>query len=107
MNLIFALVLVIIASVMARAVPDVSEFATMAAQLSVYLAVFNLLPVPPLDGSKILIALRVPPVIYIELARFGFVLLIVAFQITPLGAWINQTSLLITYDMFQFVRVFV
>src|SRR5271154_3549656 len=96
MNLIFAFVLVIIATLMRTAVPDVSSFAIMAAQLSVYLAVFNLIPVPPLDGSKMLIALRIPYFIYAELARFGFILLILAFYYTGLGSWINNTSLQIT-----------
>jgi Zn-dependent protease len=104
MNLLFAFVLVILATVTRSAVPDVAEFATMAAQLSVYLAVFNLIPVPPLDGSKILIALRIPYFIYMELARFGFVLLLLAYQFTPLANWINGTSLRITYDMFQVTR---
>jgi hypothetical protein len=107
MNLIFAFALVILATLTRTAVPDVAEFATMAAQLSVYLAVFNLVPVPPLDGSKMLIALRVPYFIYIELARFGFVLLLLAYQLTPLGSWINGTSLTITYEMFQVTRALI
>jgi Zn-dependent protease len=105
MNLIFAFVLIILAMLMRTAVPDVFLIAKMAAELSVYLAVFNLLPVPPLDGSKILIALRVPYFIYIELARFGFVLLILAFYYTRLAAWINGASQLITDGMFQLTSV--
>jgi Zn-dependent protease len=101
MNLLFAFVLIVIAALLRKAVPDASEFAIMAAQISVYLAVFNLLPVPPLDGSKMLIALRVPYAIYIELARFGFILLLLAFYYTPLGRWISYTSLTITSEMFQ------
>jgi Zn-dependent protease len=104
MNLLFALVLIIITVLTVQGAPGVAEFASKAARLSVYLAVFNLLPVPPLDGSKILIALRVPFFIYQELARFGFVLLLVAFQITRLGAWISGASLLMTEGMFQLVR---
>jgi Zn-dependent protease len=107
MNLIFAFVLIVIAALLRTAVPDASSFAIMAAQLSVYLAVFNLLPVPPLDGSKLLIALRVPYFIYIELARFGFVLLILAFYYTGLGTWINHTSLTITSAMFQLTHVLI
>jgi Zn-dependent protease len=107
MNLIFAFVLLVIAALLRTGVPDASSFAVQAAQLSVYLAVFNLLPVPPLDGSKLLIALRVPSFIYIELARFGFVLLILAFYYTGLGNWINYTSLRITSDLFQLTRVLI
>jgi Zn-dependent protease len=105
MNLIFAFALVILATLMRSVLADVSEFATMAAQLSVYLAIFNLIPVPPLDGSKVLIALRIPGFIYMELARFGFILLLLAYQFTPLGSWMNNTSLRITYEMFQLTRV--
>ena len=37
-------------------------------RLSLYLAIFNLLPVPPLDGSKLLLAAKVPYFIYAELS---------------------------------------
>jgi len=72
--------------------------------ISFGLNLFNLIPVPPLDGSKVLIALRIPGFIYMELARFGFVLLLLAYQFTPLGSWMNNTSLRITYEMFQLTR---
>lgn len=107
MNLLFAFVLIVIAAVFRTAFPDLATFGIKAAQLSVYLAVFNLLPVPPLDGSKLLIALRVPYFIYIELARFGFVLLILAFYYTGLGTWINYTSLTITSAMFQLTHALI
>ena len=67
-------------------------FLVKGAWLSLYLAVFNLLPVPPLDGSKLLLAARIPPVVYIELARFGFVALLILFQATNLGLYLNQWS---------------
>ena len=88
----------------ARVFVDLSEFATQAAKLSVYLAVFNLIPVPPLDGSKILIALRFPPFLYNELARFGFILLLLAYQFTNLGYWIQGTSMSITNTLFHLVQ---
>jgi Zn-dependent protease len=50
----------------------------ITAYLSVVLAVFNLLPIPPLDGSKILFSL-LPDRAYAKLMRyerFGFILLI-------------------------------
>jgi hypothetical protein len=33
------------------------------------------------------------------------VLLLLAYQLTPLGSWLNNTSLQITYEMFQMTRV--
>jgi Zn-dependent protease len=78
----------------------VSQFAAQAATLSVYLAVFNMLPVPPLDGSKLLIAARFPIAVYNELARFGFVLLIVGLSATKLGYYLNYVSVSITETVF-------
>ena len=63
-------------------------------RLSLYLAIFNLLPVPPLDGSKLLLAARVPMAVYMELSRFGFMLLIVAITATNLGRWMSEWSYL-------------
>jgi Zn-dependent protease len=101
MNILFAMVLVVIAVSTVRIFPQLAEFTAMAARLSVYLAVFNLLPVPPLDGSKLLIALRFPRVIYMELARFGFVLLILLFNLTRFGVWIYTFSDSVTFSMFR------
>ena len=60
--------------------------------LSLFLAVFNLLPIPPLDGSKLLLALRIPIRWYIELARFGFVLLLLVMTRTEIGRWMSEWS---------------
>jgi Zn-dependent protease len=105
MNILFAMVLVIIAAATRTVVPALAEFAAMAARLSIYLAVFNLLPVPPLDGSKLLIALRFPRAVYMELARFGFVLLILLFSLTPFGPWLANFSDSVTFAMFRMVRL--
>lgn len=104
MNILFAFVLIVISVLTAKVFTDLAEFATEAARLSVYLAVFNLIPVPPLDGSKILIALRFPAFLYNELARFGFVLLILAYQFTNLGYWISGLSSVITAMLFHLVQ---
>ena len=52
-----------------------------------------MLPVPPLDGSKLLLAARIPPAIYNEIARAGFLLLIVAVSISDIGRWMSQLEL--------------
>lgn len=48
-----------------------------AAYLSLYLALFNMVPVPPLDGSKLLLAFRLPAAVYVTLAQYGFILLLI------------------------------
>ena len=55
-------------------------------------ALFNLLPVPPLDGSKLLLAAHIPMKIYVEIARVGFMLLIVAVSMSDLGRWLSEWS---------------
>ncbi|MCU1260440.1 MAG: peptidase [Bryobacterales bacterium] len=104
MNVLFAMVLVVIAVSTVRTVPALAGFAAQAARLSIYLAIFNLLPVPPLDGSKLLIALRFPRAIYMELARFGFVLLILLFSLTSFGVWIAVASDSLLSVMFRLVQ---
>lgn len=51
----------------------------LSVQLNIGLAVFNLIPIPPLDGSKVLMGLlpRGLAVKYAEFERWGFVLLLV------------------------------
>ncbi len=57
--------------------------------LSVVLGIFNLLPVPPLDGSHILQNLLPgrARLLYRSTARFGFLILLLVFLYTPLDRW--------------------
>jgi Zn-dependent protease len=61
--------------------------------LSLYLALFNMIPVPPLDGSKLLLAVRLPSQVYSTLARYGFLLLIVLMVRTNIGFTLSAWSL--------------
>jgi Zn-dependent protease len=91
-NVILAVILAGVALVSIHALPALTGFAVEGVRLSLYLAIFNLLPVPPLDGSKLLLAARIPMVVYMELARFGFMLLIVAVSVSDLGRWMSEWS---------------
>jgi Zn-dependent protease len=93
-NVIMAVILGAAAVFSAHAAPALAGFAAQGVRLSLYLAILNLLPVPPLDGSKLLLAARIPMVIYMELARFGFMLMIVAVSFSNLGRWMNEWSYL-------------
>jgi Zn-dependent protease len=93
-NVIMAVILGAAAVSSAHAAPALAGFAAEGVRLSLYLAILNLLPVPPLDGSKLLLAARIPMVIYMELARFGFMLMILAISFSNLGRWMSEWSYL-------------
>ena len=92
-NVIFAVILGVAAVKVANLVPAFSEYAARGVRLSLYLAIFNMLPVPPLDGSKLLLAAKVPYAVYAELARVGILLLVVALTATSIGRWMSLWSL--------------
>jgi Zn-dependent protease len=88
-NVIFAVLLLAVA---AHAGSELGNLCGAAARLSLFLAIFNMIPVPPLDGSKLLLAVRVPFFVYNELARFGFLLILIAMSTTSLGIWMSNWS---------------
>jgi Zn-dependent protease len=91
-NVIMAVILAVVATAVAHSMPELAQFATRGVRLSLYLAIFNMLPVPPLDGSKLLLAMRVPIKVYMELARAGFILLILAVSVSDIGLWMSEWS---------------
>jgi Zn-dependent proteases len=97
-NVIFAIVLLGLA---AHAPNSLRGLCVMAARLSLFLAIFNMIPLPPLDGSKLLLAARIPFAIYNELARFGFLLIMIAMSATSLGNWMSTWSVEATLKIYQ------
>lgn len=91
-NLIMAVVLAAAAIATVKAAPNFAGYLADGVRLSLYLAIFNMLPVPPLDGSKILLAARIPISIYREIARAGFFLLIIAVGFSDIGRWMAEWS---------------
>jgi Zn-dependent protease len=91
-NVVLAVIMGGIAVATLASAQPFARFMAEGVQLSLYLAIFNLLPVPPLDGSKLLLAARIPIKIYIELARFGFMLLIVLVSATDVGRYMSHWS---------------
>ena len=69
-----------------------ARFAAQGTRLSLYLALFNMIPVPPLDGSKLLLAARIPVEIYSMVARYGFLLLILMMAYTQVGYTLSSWS---------------
>src|ERR1051326_8148539 len=89
-NVVMAVVLAVAAVATVHSLPAFARFAQQGVLLSLYLAILNMLPIPPLDGSKLLLAARIPMVIYQELARAGFLVLILAVSVPRLGFWMNE-----------------
>jgi Zn-dependent protease len=88
MNLLLAIGLVALARVGMMSHSDqMVDFCLQAAGLSLILCFFNLIPVPPLDGSHILrIATGMSQETYANFARFGFIIIIVLLQVPPVRA---------------------
>lgn len=81
-----------------------SLFVTLFITLNINLAVFNLIPIPPLDGSKIFLSL-LPKRIYYEIMRyerFGFIVLIIALYLGVLDPLLNFFNGLISF-LLQFL----
>jgi Zn-dependent protease len=86
MNLILAIVLVGLARVGMFAHSDsLAEVCLNMAHTSLLLCFFNLLPIPPLDGSQVVRSLAgISYEAYYQVARYGFIILIVVLQIQPI-----------------------
>ena len=91
-NVVMAVILAMVARLTLHISPAFANFAANGVELSLYLAIFNLLPVPPLDGSKLLLAMRIPLAVYQEIARFGFMLLIILISYYGVGRWMAEWS---------------
>ena len=101
MNLILAVLLVAVAraGLMFHS-PDAAEMFLRAAQLSLLLCFFNLIPIPPLDGSHVLRVLTgMTWEAYRSFAQFGFIGVIIVLQIplvrNTLSAMVDNTLVLL------------
>jgi Zn-dependent protease len=85
MNLLLAILLVALARVGMLVNSDATILLCLkAAELSLLLCFFNLIPVPPLDGSQILRVLTgMSYEAYANFARFGFIIIIVLLNFRP------------------------
>jgi Zn-dependent protease len=83
MNLLLAVLLVAAARAgLAFHFFGVTDYCIQAAQLSLLLCFFNLIPIPPLDGSHLLrIATGMTWETYMNFARYGFIAVIIVLQI--------------------------
>lgn len=97
MNLLIAVVcagVFVVLGVVGQALPGASwlatvqQMATIGISLNVLLAIFNLVPLPPLDGSHIFYHM-LPPALgarYRAFGKYGFAILMLSLWLLP-GAW--------------------
>jgi Zn-dependent protease len=85
MNLLLAVVFMGVAKVGLMANSGaVADYCFMAVVLNLALFFFNLLPIPPLDGSRIMrVAVGMSHETYFQFARYGFLIIILVMNYTP------------------------
>ena len=79
-NVVLAFVLAMFVPLAARFNMSLAQIIASAIYLNIYMAIFNLLPIPPLDGSKILASLIPKDAAYKFLSvmdQYGMILLLV------------------------------
>jgi Zn-dependent protease len=105
MNLLLAIGLVAVARVLEMGHSlAAAELCLQAAQLSLLLCFFNLIPVPPLDGSHVLrVMANMSQEAYAQFARYGFIIVIVLLQF---GAVRNLLSNVTIGTLMVLMRIF-
>lgn len=106
MNLLLAFALVVLARVAVtfHGGDAAAIYCVQAASLSLLLCFFNLIPVPPLDGSQILrVATNMSHEAFANFARFGFIIVIVLLQVP----FVRQALATVTHGTLMFfLRLF-
>jgi Zn-dependent protease len=91
MNIALALVCLIILRIfVALDMGPAAEMMERIAVLSVFLCWFNLLPIPPLDGSHVMkYVIGMSEETYMKIASFGIIILIVSIQLQPVRHFLS------------------
>ena len=89
MNVLLAVLLMVLYRAAVEMPIDLSNGAVVhklreIAFISMILCVFNLIPIPPLDGSHVMRhVIRMSEETYLRIAQFGFIILIIAINVFP------------------------
>jgi Zn-dependent protease len=95
MNLLLAVVILGLARMgLIANLPALTTFCQMTAYISLILCFFNMIPIPPLDGSHVVRSLiGMSYETYYQFARYGFIAVILVLQIPFVRAGLGQVTL--------------
>lgn len=111
-NLVVAFLTIVFMLLYARlGLPTTDGFFTVMDYLviiNINFALFNILPLPPLDGSRVLMTVLPGRWAYeiMRLERYTFIILIALFVIGPFGKLLAMASLKIRWLMVHFMALF-
>ncbi|MBP6506718.1 MAG: site-2 protease family protein [Opitutaceae bacterium] len=104
-NLVIALIAAVAGGLLAGGAPRTTEIFAVLISLNVVLAVFNLLPVPPLDGGTLMKhATNMSEETYFRIAQWSWLVLLIAIQLPPVRYALGLVISLLTvpyYVIFQ------
>jgi Zn-dependent protease len=94
MNLLLAVVIMALARVgVAVQSESMVEVCLQVARLSLLLCFFNLLPIPPLDGSRVArVLIGMSYETYYQIARYGFLILIIVLQVPAVQTLLRSVT---------------
>ena len=76
--------------------------------INLLLMVFNLVPIPPLDGSRVVTSLLPPDIakFYVALEQYGFIILLILIYTNVLSLIIAPPFLLIQNSIFSIFAIY-
>lgn len=94
MNLLLAVIIMGVARIgISLHAPSVTQVSVEIARLSLLLCFLNMLPIPPLDGSRVArVLLGMSYETYFQIARYGFIILIIVLQVPAVQSLLQNLT---------------